>query len=862
MIKEKIILAPGASEGELLRTLAKNGTNTIGTSVVNAERLAEIALDRSGITCAGEYITRREAAIKIDSFISELGYYENVSFADSEALAAALFSLREQIPEAEIETVHDKLPQGEFQDKNRMLREAYDKYMDSLERAGQYDYISKIRLAIETAEPIDVEIVLLEEFPLSILEKKLAEHLSGGKSTNSNLIQLAKQEKKPLTDVVISDCYGASNEVRDVLSYIYENKIPFDECTIAVTDVGEYSQLFNEIGLQYKMPMVFGCGISINTTNPARLLNLYTTWVTEGYKGVDGLREMLLSGAFDKGALKDILPNAEKFRTKDWQDLAKEAGYLRLNTDKEENDIKVKEYLEYVDKQKYRNEKAQERAKTLAACVEILAKEFQQGVGYWIEKYSKIRKSSMKEVDLAARTVICNEIAILSKRKREEEVLNAVQTILAGMVDRKQSLEGSLLITGIKGALSAVRPYLFVVGLSSDKFPGTPTENPLMLDSDYYLFGEEGEVPSSFNRVEEKEKNLRNLLGFATSLGSQIRLSFPSFSFSDVKELNPSATLFEVFKEINGEESLYQDFISANRKIEGFFQDKTSRHWRIGASYAEGNKIELPDASSATPTSSAAGKKAKGIPMAEKYSPTAIGIFFSCPRRFYLKYVLGLSEPEEDNPSEVIHANEKGTLIHELMELNGAHKYKEDEFMEVANTIFSNFLKSRPPLMLSASEKEKKVFLELANKAYKQEVPGFKVLLAEERIEFSHPTGITVGGYPDRIEEYPDGSSAVVDFKSGRNITQKENDVKSCLQGILYARGIEEKGIKVSRCEFRYPNEDKVISCEYGSYAKTEMDNLLTELKEAFGNDEFNCTPSKEACKYCGYIDICGKETR
>lgn len=860
MINETLILAPGASNSELLRTLAKNGMNTIGTSIVTAERLAEIALDKSGITIGEAYLTRREAAARVDSFIGELGYYDNVSYADSEALAETLFSLREQIPEEEDKAIYGKLPQGKFQSKNRMLVEAYERYMESMEDKNEIDYIGKLRLAIEKAEPIDANIVLLEEFPVSILERKLAEHLSEGKLTISNLIELSGLKMKPLSQVTITDCYGSSNEVRDVLRYIYDNKIPFDQCTVAVTDAVEYSQLFNEIGLQFNIPMVFGCGLSINVANPARLLKLYIKWSKEGYRGVDGLREMLLSNSFDRAALSEALPNADKFGYKEWSDLAKEAGYLRLSTNKESNKKKVKEYLEYTSALTYRNDKAKKRAEAIAACVEALAKELQEGVGYWIEKYSKIRGSFMKEADNTARTVICNEIKMLSGSKSEEEILDAIQSVWTRMIVRKQSEEGSLLVTGIKEALSAVRPYLFVVGLSSDKYPGTPTENYLMLDSDYRLFGDEENVPSSFTKVKERENNLKDLIRFAAGMESEIRLSFPSFNLAEVKELNPSSALFEVFKEINGEDSLYKDFVGGIRKVDGFFQDKTSKHWRVGISFAEGKDIDASQDACKAGTSPKTTKKTKGIPLANCYSPTAIGTYFSCPMKFYLKYVLNLAEPEEDNPSEIIHANERGNLIHGLMEQNGKLKYTEEDFLKAAEMTLDEFLKSRPPLMPKSAEKERKDFLELAQKAYKQEKPDFKVLLAEERIEFTHSTGIVMGGYPDRVEEYPDGKSAVVDFKSGRSITQKNNDVKSCLQGLLYARGVEEKGIKVSHCEFRYPREGKVIMCEHDSATKKQVDNLLEELKDAFDKAEFKSTPSKAACTHCKYETVCGKK--
>ncbi len=140
----------------------------------------------------------------------------------------------------------------------------------------------------------------ISQYPLSPLERALAEKLSGGEVRESSLTDLFRAEPKPLRGAVFSECYGASNEVRDILSFIYRNSIPLDRCTVAVAETLSYAELFNDIATEYDIPMSFGCGLPITVSNPARLLKLYHTWNTSGYRGIDALSALIMSEAFDR----------------------------------------------------------------------------------------------------------------------------------------------------------------------------------------------------------------------------------------------------------------------------------------------------------------------------------------------------------------------------------------------------------------------------------------------------------------------------------------------------------------------------------------------------------------------------------
>ena len=83
-MQERIILAPGASPAELLRTLAKFGVNTLGLRIVSPAELARTALMKSGICVSDEFLPSLEEPSLIFSFLNEIPYFESASYADAQ----------------------------------------------------------------------------------------------------------------------------------------------------------------------------------------------------------------------------------------------------------------------------------------------------------------------------------------------------------------------------------------------------------------------------------------------------------------------------------------------------------------------------------------------------------------------------------------------------------------------------------------------------------------------------------------------------------------------------------------------------------------------------------------------------------
>jgi CRISPR/Cas system-associated exonuclease Cas4 (RecB family) len=107
------------------------------------------------------------------------------------------------------------------------------------------------------------------------------------------------------------------------------------------------------------------------------------------------------------------------------------------------------------------------------------------------------------------------------------------------------------------------------------------------------------------------------------------------------------------------------------------------------------------------------------------------------------------------------------------------------------------------------------------------------------------------------VEKTADGEYIIADFKTGWKIKHVEDDIHTCLQVVVYAYLMEQMGLPISRCEYRYPRDSKKVSCRYDEAMKQQLNEKLLEFKNALLSGEFPATASDDACKYCTLGNIC-----
>ncbi len=844
-MKETIILAPGAGSSELLRTLARFGKNTLGLRVFSRVELAGYALMRSGISITEEFLTAKEEPSVIYSFLNEVEYFKAASFADAESLSSAIAAMRSLIPADEEAALKTRLAKGEFPEKNAAILEVYRRFLNKCDEDGRIDSVSLVRKAIEEAAAVSgADFLTLSEYPLMPIDIALIEAVSGGGYREISLTELFGREKKDLSGIVFTEGYGRINEAKDIIDGIFRNKTPLDKCLIAAADTRAYSQVFFDLACSYGIPVTYGCGVPILNSNPARLLKLIHEWMTAGYYGIDPLRKILDSDAFDRAGFAKTLGVEGALKRRDTDAIAVMAGGLRLSFDAAENRKKLDALGSALNK---------EYDLKIYRWAEKLAGELAHGCTGFLSKYALIRAgesdaplSPAGRIDMSALRVINETLDAYMRYAPDGNLNEIIPEVLDKTVCSENSREGCLHVTTIAGAMSCMRENLYVCGLSSAAFPGSPAENYLLLDSDLTLLADEDIAPTSENRVRRNIRNLFDLLELADALGVKTGLSYPGYSLSELKEQNPSSVLFQIY-EMTAPGADMETFKKALRHAPYFGSDISSDRL-IGDAYSRGAVITYKDQS--------AEKCGDEKALERAWSPSALSNYLQCPRHFYLANILGIPEKESDDPFQVLSAAVTGTLTHIMMEKLADEECSRDEFIETSSRLFDEALLSRPPIHPSDAAGLKREFLKMMETAFDMD-PHNEVLSAEEEYRFTHPAGIKLHGYPDRVEKDADGDFIIADFKSKRKVDHVEDDFTTCMQVVVYAWLCEQAGIDIKNCEYRYIRKGRTVTCKYDDDMREELSSFLSGLKDAIENNDFPRNENDISCKYCGMADIC-----
>lgn len=854
---EHIILTPGLNGNELIKNLALHGVNCFNLRIVSAGELARIALMRSGISVSEEFIDSNEQIALIAKAVKDVEYFGKPSFVDIRNITAAVDQMRSLVAEQdEAAVLKDTLSKGIFIEKNNALLNVYERYMQILEDMDAIDSVMLIRKAIAKCSAITAEFSVLEEYPLNPLQNALIQKVSGGNVKTASISSLYGASDKPLKISSYKNCYGASNEVETILADIYSGK-NIDECTVAITDPATYGQLFFDYALLYDIPMTFGCGIPVINSNPGKLLSLYNYWSTGGFFGTDAVMGMIFSDCFNRGKLSEVL--SIKDEDVKLSRFYKFLGEIKFTNDLELNKKRLIEYRKAVEEDakyiipgesKEYGELVQKQK--CLPLLEIMAEELSLPAEEFISKYAYLRLGSRNNAqklttsfDRAALSAIYEELKVIRASGISQSDGDIIINILKLSVLGQKSEPGCLHVTTINRAISSVRDNLYIAGLSSSKYPGSPKENYLLLDSDIELFGEGAKEQTSEGRIKKKRTDLLDLAMLASALGSEIYLSYSGMNVSELKRDNASSMVFELYCKAHGENVTAKELEADTVKVD-YFEPAVSASRNIGKAFIGNKLIIQKEAEYNSP-------EAKWN-IDKEYSPTAIETFIGCPRSFLIGYILGIPEPDDNDAFEVISSRDRGTLAHSVMEQIANKEMSNEEFLKISGEFFDRYITEHPPLLVEKVNAERELFLEIMENAYKSD-PHREVILKEQDIHCTHSTGVKLHGFPDRVEKLEDGSLLIVDYKTGRNVYHTEDDIISCLQIVIYAYLMESMGHKVSGGEYRYIRLNQTIKCRYDEEMKEKLSVLLGKFKDMMTSGYFPCG---EACGFCKYGEICG----
>lgn len=863
-LKETIIVTSNINEGEKLKSLASFGKKTFNTRFFNTYNLALYLLQRSGVSYEERFIKNDELAARLYLKIKEIPYFEKYSYNDLLGLFDSVNDLRHYIVNNVKEELLTKLPVDKFVNKNQAIKKFYLLFTDYLKENDLIDEIGTIRLALSNTKTFDdIDFVIYEndritQYPLDMALIK--------KASGKDIIPT------PISGDIKIDSYTKAfsqvNEIEHVLDFIYKNNIPFDQCLIAGADTKDYSTILTNYHDLLGYPLAIGVGQDIINSNPGRFFSLLCDW-EDSHFYPDFFKNLLIDNCFNIDLLKEKLEiNDEKL-----EDLNKDLKYpeslslesiitsvsdLRLGFNKEINDKRIEEYTTVLIKNKNLDrdkESTYRRFKELEYVIRF--KELlDEGKSSFVETFVNIKN----DVDDNALGKILKCLYFENTYGVKSEDIK--KTIFTQSVSHRDEEKGKLYFTSINRAASCLRPYLFIVGLSSSNYPGSNKEDSNIFDRDYEAFG----VKQASNREIANNKNSYfNLIKEASFLGVHIHLSYAFYNSITLKTQNASSVVFETYKLEEKSNKTIKDFEDEfeNNKVKfhtvEYFETDLLSIAEIARKIKDGQKVSFIEQEASRDE----GITIKEDIVSKALSASAISQYIECPYQFFLARILKVPQKEEIDIFSLIPPNDLGTIAHSLLEDLDYKTTSKEEFLKTCKERYLDYFKihhvDNEPLLKANTDE----FLDMMSNAYEMDRSDSKTLLKEQDLYWQHEeTGLIIHGLPDKVIRNSKGDCHAIDYKTGRRIKHFNHDLDSLIQCIIYCYILaKKKHYPMAGFIFRYLRLNyPVVSDRPMQEYYDHLDNVLRQIKESYNTGVFEA--KTDNCKTCYFSSVCPRKKK
>lgn len=773
-IMGKVLFSNSFNQTEYLRTLARCGQNTFALRVMNDSEICAYILEHGSSLPDGTPISNKEQ--------NYIFYHLNGGdYADAKNLSNAINSYRDCVIGDITQALEDNLS-NDFPSKKELIKKAYQTYERYKKDNQLYDKHDLMNYILSTDIKIDEECLYFEEYGITHLFLEVLNHVFN-KVTVLHVSDVFPSHQK---DIKFRKTYGKPCQIDYIFSEI--QKYPIDECQIILTSNSDALDVINMAEMLH-VPYTSHIGVPVISTRAGILLNYLFNLEKHSY-GVDGYKALFNCDFFNTEPLKSLIPEDTKKPEKAFNEFIKYAGWLRLNFNSDVSNIHQDLYrqMHYEMLLKLQESLSHGRAEFIKEYI-VNPTPLDEQV---IEKIKKVEEDS---------------------KRFAFDINDVLFELLNSSINKKVSLSGHLFITDISSAISSLRKYNFIIGLTSD-YPGGPKENYLIFDEEYHKTG--SDLYLSTEVVIQKDKVLRALI----NASPELYLTYPYFELASLEDKNPSSVIFDLFP---GEVEHIPSYEYKDMKLD-VNKEVYSARLNNEISNLSSNSISLT--------------YDKEKLLQKSYSPSMFYQFF-IPEHylaFLLSCILDINIDEEDDPYVVIPRNELGTLIHKVMERFNKNKISLDDFLFKAEKAFDDFLLMKPPLIPSSGIKAKNDYLRLVKNAYEMDPGNYYVF--SERYFSGSINDIIFGGTADRLEKDKFGKYILVDYKTGANVTHKNEDPITCLQGLIYAYLIENYGdqfgfenIVVDHIEFRYPENKDTIRITYNKETKQALLDMMNEFK-------------------------------
>jgi ATP-dependent helicase/DNAse subunit B len=765
---------------------------------------------------------------------------------------------------------------------------------------------------------------------------------------------------------------GEWDQVQETIRRIKEHSIPFDQVAIFHTDTNTYNKLFWNMAQRLEIPVTFGEGLDIVSFGPGRLFIGLLNWIAHDYPAHD-LCVMLMEGELkpeDEMMLPpNIVVNLLRSIGVGWGRgryslcLDREIAKCEKALDREESDservcqlrqrlthlVNFKAFIEKLfaylpgTNELPNTDESSSTNKTSGANEVSNAKEMLDA--------SEVVNANQQAI-LTQRTVPYNELAkgLLKivetfgcfRDDMDGKALNKLTDILAPIIEYgEQRLElkdainrlqntveklkigdsnprpGHLHICHYREAMWVIRPYTFIIGLDTARFPGMMREDPILLDRERESLG-----PELLLRRERIKENFREIVQLLGVLSGTVIFGYSGFDTVENRVLFPSSLLLQVYRMHSGDEaadySCLMEYLETQRSKKR--EEKrilNDQDWWINSIHdiQSGTTIPLEIVLSCYPNlrngiEAIQNRRSERFTRydgrveleSQQWDPrqnnrlvmscTQIETLATCPFKYFLKYILEVEPPEEliYDPAIWLDPLTRGNLFHELFEkfykslqARGERpKLHEHEQLiyEMADELLVEYRTQLPPPSRVVYEWERQEILNSGRIFLAGEEEGlghgtpcyFELFFKAQPVELPSGERFLLNGKIDRIDRQGENSFIIIDYKTGSTYAYDANDYYKGgrqIQHTLYAVAIEgylkNKGLcpkpQVVQGGYVFPTlkgQGQRIMREQSR--RHEMYEILGSLFNILSSGVFIMTEDQGDCRFCDYIEVCQRQ--
>jgi putative RecB family exonuclease len=248
-------------------------------------------------------------------------------------------------------------------------------------------------------------------------------------------------------------------------------------------------------------------------------------------------------------------------------------------------------------------------------------------------------------------------------------------------------------------------------------------------------------------------------------------------------------------------------------------------------------------------------------PLPKSLSPSRLADFQTCPRRYQHASVERIAQPAS-------YATAKGRLVHHIFE----YLFKlepADRTIAAARELVAPALQSvltpqvREEIGLDEAT-EARLLAETAliiERYFTMEDPR---TITSEGIEMR--VGVTINDTPlfgilDRLDRDDEGNLVIVDYKTG-SLPNRNYDSQTFANAELYAVLCEEKlHQRPTKIRLLYVSQGETIERTVTDVVINARASAATtaweKIKRYYDDGDFPATPSKNACRFCSFTDLC-----